>query len=197
MFYSKELTDYILTDKCKLGIEIKRKSENVLTKENLIFYPEKFRHEISEFYSIKHIVSKQSFENLIGEIVLIEIPDSSCWAHYYHLEFFKILNVYFENDECMVHGCNMFYVASKESFEKQNLSHDFTVHLPLTYFQTMHPTFRNIFVPKQMFLKKLSNLEKIEDDPYFLQYKYNPETIAKQQLASEIFSKFNANSFKL
>jgi len=188
MNYKSEILNWIKDGNAELRLSIHKNM--MLTKDNCFpLYGNKdsltkdMYKELSEFVYLEpnDYSNIENLLTLIGKIVLIQYPDSSCWSQHYHMMFVEIVSIDEDNTIKYKPAINLEYcnVPLYETHISQFAASN----------QYISTSFR-LWAHKMDYIgyitKPIGNL--ILEDAGFIEYMYNPDTIRKYSLGENLFN---------
>ena len=155
---------------------------------------EPIQKELYDMISLKkEEITFELLSNIKDQIVLIQFPDSSSWSKHYHIRPMKIVNIL--EEELVLNKLNPDDISN---YQEGKFIGFISWHIT---FQNMYnyPRKWNIWLPRKLYFEKIKNFhlqDRILNDQFFREYKYNPDNIINNQTASELFanvSMYNEN----
>ena len=150
-------------------------------------YTEEILFELSNYLYLKPTdFVGNKLKKMLNKLLLIQYPANTCWSTEFHLRFVHITNIteshiHFENyikDTIVAEDGSTRILCDKYNERISRFTND-----------ALTPCYK-IWIPSQMYLELFSTYpgKIIKDDPVFLEYIYDPDTIRKYGLAEQLFS---------
>jgi len=150
-------------------------------------YNEEVLFELSNYLYLKPTdFVGDKLEKIVNKLVLIQYPANTCWSTEFHLRFVHITkftdtHIHFENyikDTIVTEDGSVMTLCDKYKERISRFTND-----------GINPSYK-IWIPSKMYIDLFSAYpgKILKEDPLFLEYIYDPDTIRKCDLSEQLFS---------